>query len=309
MTLLRDREWRIKYTPDDGDLVRLLYVPALRAAVRYDRLTGYFSASALTLAARGVEGLVVNRGHMRLIVGCTLDPPEIEAITRGEALRAVVERTLRAVPLDPVRPEASDGLELLAWMVAEGFLDVKVAVPCDAARRPVPGIGIFHEKAGIVEDKVGDVLAFNGSLNESETGWTRNWEVAQRLHLLGGSEAGRAGGGEFRPAVGRPGAVRHHARSAGGAARRSAALPAEGQHAGAVARARARACPAAGRGGAGTRAAAARSAPAGLGLHPYRADPARQAASLSAKQPARCTPGRTRSAPSSGCIAPGPRSC
>jgi hypothetical protein len=58
VALLSGHAWKRKYTPDDGDLVRLFYVPALEDAVRYDRLTGYFSASALTLAARGIEGLV-----------------------------------------------------------------------------------------------------------------------------------------------------------------------------------------------------------------------------------------------------------
>ena len=58
MSLLCDREWKLKYTPDDGDLVNLFYVPALECAVRYDRLTGYFQAKALGLAARGIEGLV-----------------------------------------------------------------------------------------------------------------------------------------------------------------------------------------------------------------------------------------------------------
>ena len=64
--MLRDRQWKLKYTPDDGDLVRLFYVPALEDAERYDRLTGYFNAGALALAARGIEGLVRNRGRMRL---------------------------------------------------------------------------------------------------------------------------------------------------------------------------------------------------------------------------------------------------
>ena len=47
MSLLCDKDWKLKYTPDDGDLVTLLYVPALECAVRYDRLTGYFRARAL----------------------------------------------------------------------------------------------------------------------------------------------------------------------------------------------------------------------------------------------------------------------
>lgn len=176
MTLLRDTAWRLKYTPDDGDLVRLFYVPALRSANRYDRLTGYFSARALALAARGVEGLIVNNGRMRLIVGCTLGEGEIEAIERGESLRDAVERTVVKMPILSADARTIDALELVAWMVASGFLDVKLAVPCDLDRRPIRDDSIFHEKTGIVEDKTGDRLAFNGSINETEYGWTRNWE-------------------------------------------------------------------------------------------------------------------------------------
>ncbi|MEK0082317.1 DEAD/DEAH box helicase [Benzoatithermus flavus] len=176
MTRLQDRDWRLKYTPDHGDLVKLLYVPLLTCAVRYDRLTGFFSASALALAARGVEWLVANGGRMRLIVGCTLDLPEIEAIEKGEALKAQVERHIRANPLVPQDQHAIDALELLAWLVEQGRLDIRIAVPCDEHRRPVPADGLFHEKAGVVEDKTGDRIAFNGSLNETAAGWTKNWE-------------------------------------------------------------------------------------------------------------------------------------
>ncbi len=112
--MLADRSWQRKYTPDDGDLVRLFYVPALEDAERYDRLTGYFNAGALALATRGIEGLVRNRGHMRLVVGCTLPPAEIEAIERGAALRERVERHLAELPLAPPDPGAADALELLA---------------------------------------------------------------------------------------------------------------------------------------------------------------------------------------------------
>jgi SNF2 family DNA or RNA helicase len=176
MSILQDRAWKLKYTPDHGDLVKLLYEPLLESATRYDRLTGYFSASALALAARGVEGLVLNGGRMRMVVGCTLDPPEIDAIQKGEELRAQVDRHLTAIPLMPTDPSTTKALELLAWMVAQGRLEVRVGVPCDARRKPVPADGLFHEKSGIVEDKTGDKIAFNGSLNETAAGWTRNWE-------------------------------------------------------------------------------------------------------------------------------------
>ena len=99
---LADRDWKLKYTPEDGDLVRLFYVPALEDAWRYDRLTGYFNAGALALAARGIEGLIQNKGQMRLIVGCTLESPEIEAIrARRKTARP------RPATLDQPTPKAA----------------------------------------------------------------------------------------------------------------------------------------------------------------------------------------------------------
>ena len=92
------------------------------------------------------------------------------------ALRERVERHLAELPLAPPDADAADALELLAWMVARGHLDVKVAVPCDVERRPIPEDGIFHEKAGIVADRAADRLAWNGSLNETAAGWRHNWE-------------------------------------------------------------------------------------------------------------------------------------
>ncbi len=188
--MFRDRPWRLKYTVDDGDLVKLFHIPALEDAVRYDRLTGYFNAQALALAARGIEGLVRNDGKMRLVAGCTLEPDEITAIERGEALRAVVERRLAGEPLTPPDPASAGALELLAWMVARGFLDVKVAVPRNASGEPDPESGIFHEKSGIVEDRAGNRLAWTGSLNETGAGWRNNWESFS-VYTSWGAEPGR----------------------------------------------------------------------------------------------------------------------
>src|SRR5262245_32695451 len=94
-------------------------------------MTGYFSATALALAARGIERLIANGGKMRLIVGCTLDAPEIEAIEQGYDLRDQVEKKLVATSITPPDPASRSGLEALAWMVTHNFLQVKVAVPTD----------------------------------------------------------------------------------------------------------------------------------------------------------------------------------
>lgn len=176
MALLSDHKWKSKYTPDDGDLVQRFYVQALDAAVRYDRTTGYFSASALALAARGIETLVRNNGKMRLLVGCTLDSAETDAIAAGYDMRETVAGRLMKMPLLAVDADHREALELLSWMVAKGLLDVKVAIPKNEAGKAIPEFSIFHEKSGIIEDKTGDRIAFSGSINETAAGWKLNWE-------------------------------------------------------------------------------------------------------------------------------------
>ncbi|MBI4742717.1 MAG: DEAD/DEAH box helicase family protein [Betaproteobacteria bacterium] len=176
MSLLTDFPWQIKYDPDEGSLIAQFYLRALSCAQRYDRTTGYFTATALAIAARGIEGLVLNAGRLRMVVGCTLDAAEVEAIEKGQSLRDTVEAKLLKMPLAASSEQENGALELLAWMVARGYLEIKVAVPCDANRNPVTSNAIFHEKGGVIEDKTGNRLAFAGSVNETAYGWLHNWE-------------------------------------------------------------------------------------------------------------------------------------
>ncbi len=173
---LIEREWRTSYRHEDGDLVALFYIPALSCAVQYDRTTGYFNASALALAARGIEQLIQNKGNMRLIVGCTLAEDEIKAIEEGYDLREKIEEKLASTSLDPPDTKARNGLAALAWMIGHHCLDVKVAVPVNPYGKPIVSQGIYHEKVGIITDKDGHQISFSGSINETKAGWIDNRE-------------------------------------------------------------------------------------------------------------------------------------
>src|ERR1022692_3023590 len=120
LQLLRETEWQVCYRHEDGDLTELFYNPALSAARRYDRMTGYFSAGALALAARGIVALIANEGKMRLLVGCKPDPPESDAIDHGYDIRAKIEQKLVDTNLTPPDEPARQALQMLAWMVAHG---------------------------------------------------------------------------------------------------------------------------------------------------------------------------------------------
>lgn len=175
--LLREQEWPASYSHEDGDLVELFYLPALECATTYLRVTGYFNEEALVLAARGLDGLIRNGGHMNLIVGCTLEEDEVEAIERGYDLRSSIGKLLDSRVKEALK-KAQPRKELghLAWLVAAGHLDVKVAIPKDAEGRFRAGLGLFHAKSGLIEDRAGDRLVFRGSINETEAGWQKNCE-------------------------------------------------------------------------------------------------------------------------------------
>ncbi|MBN1135457.1 MAG: DEAD/DEAH box helicase family protein [Anaerolineae bacterium] len=176
-----DYPFRISYGPGD-DRLHAFYIPALQASIRYDRMTGYFTSSALAVAAAGVAHLIANNGQMRLLVGAQLAAEDVEAIRAGHDLREVVAARLdRALP----SPEAladqmmRDRLAALAWLVAAGSLEIRVVLPKGADGLPLPPTeshDYFHAKIGVFSDAHGDQVAFSGSVNESETGWQRNYE-------------------------------------------------------------------------------------------------------------------------------------
>ena len=172
--MLRDLNLHRVYTRDNcPDLVEELFVPTLSRSVRYDRATYTFSPEALIVAAAGLAGLINNGGRMRLICHHQLPKDVVQAIVDGQ--RAAEDAVLESLSsrdlfeVDPRDLASLHHLKLLTWMVKEGRLEIKVAIPL------LEG-GIFHQKIGIFTDQQGDSIAFNGSLNESRLGWLLNDE-------------------------------------------------------------------------------------------------------------------------------------
>lgn len=178
MTSLRDYEWQISYGPAD-DRLRDFYIPALQRSVHYDRSAGFFSSSALAVAAAGVAGLIANGGTMRLLVGAQLSREDVEAIARGASMEQMVAEQFTFVLDQPTDELLRHRLEILAWMVAQGTLQIKVVLPRSEDGLPVAGeqaVPYFHTKEGLFTDTEGNQLAFSGSINESMTAWQHNYE-------------------------------------------------------------------------------------------------------------------------------------
>ena len=159
--MLRALQYKGVYKSDIDNILEDFYLPALSVASRYDRAVGFFSASTISCAAQALSAFVKNSGQVRLILGAFSDREDVEAISEGYRQREISEK-IGAEWLgliSNVRDDLfQDRIGTLAWLVAHGRLDVKIAL----RER-----GMYHDKIGIIGDAAADKVVFSGSANES----------------------------------------------------------------------------------------------------------------------------------------------
>lgn len=165
-----------------SDLLRRFYVPVLQWAVRYDRVAGYFASSAFLSAAAGVARFASNQGNMRLLVGAQLTEADRNALLGQASLDAVLSQRLTADVNFLEDALKRRRWEVIAWLVAQGRLQIRVGVPVGNDGVPLPASDpaaerYFHSKWGVLQDTAGDQIVFHGSINESRSGWTENYET------------------------------------------------------------------------------------------------------------------------------------
>jgi len=169
------------------NLVSAFYVPALSRCIRYDRGVGYFSSAWLGLVACGLSAMADRGGRARFIASPIMSADDCAALTAGEHAR--VDERLRESILPVVTDLATtlraDVLAGLAWMVADGLVDFRVAVPTGILD------GDFHDKFGVFTDDHDERIAFHGSPNDSAQAF-RNFEsISVYCSWHGSREAAR----------------------------------------------------------------------------------------------------------------------
>lgn len=182
---LRDIDILPAYSTDDGkDLLDTFYNPVLECAVKYDRVTGFFSPKVFAIAARGFRKCVENNCKIRIITSVCVEDETYNAINQATTL-SDVSSCLTEFSTDSLHNELDyNYLQLFMYLLSTGQLELKIA----AIRS---GNGIFHEKIGIITDKYGDSISFSGSNNETASGWINNieefkvfkdWEPVQSIY-------------------------------------------------------------------------------------------------------------------------------
>ena len=186
------------YDSGFDNILNDFYIPVLKCAKSYKRIAGFFSSSSLSIAARGVAGLVRNGGHMEMIVSPRLSEEDIQIMEKAtinpdEIITKVFLREIEDLEslLQKKRVQA------LGWLMANGLLQIKVATVYNDKGGIMNGsqieeAGLFHIKVGILEDDNGDVITFSGSVNETASAWVRNIEEFKVFKMWEPGQAGSA---------------------------------------------------------------------------------------------------------------------
>ena len=167
---LKDINIKIKYDSDEDDLLNDFYIPVLSEANEYYRLSGFFNSTSLAVSACGFENFIKNKGKMKLITSVIFSEDDLNRIKEAnEDPSKIIEENF-INDLNNISDEfVKDHLAALGWMIANDYLEIKVAYPKDYS-------SLFHPKVGILIDSDNNIVTFSGSDNETRSGWLSNIE-------------------------------------------------------------------------------------------------------------------------------------
>ncbi len=151
---------------NQNQLVENFYIPILEQSVKYYRIAGFFCSSALTIASKGIEGLIHNGGKMYLLISPELSKEDYQII---EKYGTITENISIFSKID-FDINLNENLQALAWLLENGNLEIKIVVPKKQQS------SLFHQKVGIVFDKDDNIISFSGSINETAQAWLNNIE-------------------------------------------------------------------------------------------------------------------------------------
>ena len=135
----------------------------LQNALTYDRIAGYFSSSLIEAAGEALEAV---QGSVRIVCNSDISVDDAKAFktapyaqklswTKNDAFFQDTKLKLR--------------FKKLADLITSKKLTVKVL--------PDEAFGLIHGKAGVITYKDNKKIAFMGSVNESYTAWSLNYEL------------------------------------------------------------------------------------------------------------------------------------
>lgn len=163
---------QLSYNSLSDEIVLDFYIPCLSQAKIYKRAVGYFSSNILLQVSKGLGAFAENNGKMKLLVSPKLEPEDYEAIKKGyDAKEYITKKIIDDFDFNIDFDQKESRFEMLSYMISSGLLEIKIIVLKENNE-----IAMFHRKVGIMEDELGNQIAFSGSGNETYNGYNLNDE-------------------------------------------------------------------------------------------------------------------------------------
>ena len=166
------------YNKAENDIAEDFYLPSMRTACRYDRVSGYFGSTIYIIAWPALKEFINNNGKMRIVCSPYVSEADASALSEGYSARTdeILSRSIEQEVLSLLESDdLSAPAKLLAYLVSKGIVDIKIAVP--TGTESATAKRMFHDKVGIFYDENGNAVGFRGSMNETFNGLSSDGNI------------------------------------------------------------------------------------------------------------------------------------
>lgn len=176
--LLTDFEFKGSYNRIDDDIAEEFYLPCMRTAVFYDRISGFYGSTVYIIAWDALKDFISNNGKMRIVCSPILTAEDKAALEEGD--RAKSDAIIASALVQELQGMLEDEnlktpARLLACLIANKTIELKIAIVKNTSHPAIRNL--FHDKTGIFYDSNRNAVGFRGSFNETFKGLSNDGNI------------------------------------------------------------------------------------------------------------------------------------
>lgn len=173
-TNLSSQSFELRYSTRREHKPTEFFTKALSNSSRLDLGLGYFSSACFNVLACGFAHFVKNGGNMRLYINPNVTEDDyylLRSVDPKDFEQHMINTYEKLLKIFSRRDELF--FKCLSYLISRQRIEVKMVL--------LKENGIAHEKFGIFTDTEGNEVAFNGSMNLTASGLTKNIEAIDSI--------------------------------------------------------------------------------------------------------------------------------
>ena len=173
-TDLSSQNYEFRYSSKREHKPTEFFTKALINSSHLDLGLGYFSSACFNVLACGFAHFVKNGGNMRMYINPSVTEDDYKLLKNSDYEgfeQYMIQSYDRLLKIFSRRDELF--FRCLSYLISQHRIEVKIVM--------LKEDGIAHEKFGIFADTEGNEVAFNGSMNLTASGLTKNIEAIDTI--------------------------------------------------------------------------------------------------------------------------------